>query len=128
MGVIIWSSKHLVVIFERLRHLIRRSSLEAGHSLSASWISRNSKILSNNCRLSGPSAKCGRNSYPDTYIIIGWFQRGSLDPREKLPKLRNETDLFKQMRKGIRSVRGWRRVLSLTSLHSFGPCQVSYYK
>lgn len=55
-----------------------------------------------------------------SYIILGWFPRGSLDPKEKLLKLNGETNLFKEMKKGIRSVRGWRRFLSLKSLHNFG--------
>jgi hypothetical protein len=59
------------------------------------------------------------------YIVIGWFPRGSLDPKEKLLRINRGTSLFKQMRKGIRSVRGWRRYISLKSLHSFGLYKVS---
>lgn len=59
------------------------------------------------------------------YIIIGWFLRGSMNLREKLLRLNDETDLFKQMRKGIRSVRGWRGILSLKSLKSFSLYRVS---
>jgi hypothetical protein len=62
------------------------------------------------------------------YIVIGWFARGSLDPRERLLRLRGEAELFTQMRKTIRSVRGWRRFLSLKSLHSFGLYKVSILK
>jgi len=59
------------------------------------------------------------------YIIIGRFSRGSLNPKEKLLRLKNEAVLFEQMRQGARSLRGWRRFFSLKSLHSFGLYKVS---
>ncbi len=62
------------------------------------------------------------------YIIVGWFPRGSLNPREKLLRFNERTDIFKQMRRTIRSVRGWRRFLSLKSLHSFGLYKVGIRK
>jgi hypothetical protein len=68
------------------------------------------------------------NNTNPMYIIIGWFSQGSLDPKEKLLRLKNETVLFEQMRQGAKSLRGWRMFLSLKSLHSFGLYKVSTYK
>jgi hypothetical protein len=57
---------------------------------------------------------------PPLYVIIGWFSKGSSDPYEKLLTLKDDEALFKQLRKGVRSVRGWREYLSLKSLQRFG--------
>jgi hypothetical protein len=60
-----------------------------------------------------------------SYMIIGWFSKGSSDPHEKFLTLKDEETLFSQLRKGARSVRGWREYLSLKTLCRFGLYKVS---
>ncbi|KAF4630397.1 hypothetical protein G7Y89_g7744 [Cudoniella acicularis] len=61
------------------------------------------------------------------YIVIGWFSRGSSDPKERILQFETPAELFKAMRKGEKSVRSWRRVLSLKGLRGFGlyKCDIS---
>ena len=61
---------------------------------------------------------------PSPFIIVGWFARGSSDPYERLIKLKDEQNLFKQLRKKISFIRGWREYVSLRSLRGFGLYEV----
>lgn len=57
------------------------------------------------------------------YIVVALQPKGSNDPQEK--HLRIERDIFKDLRKGINSLRGWRGLFSLKSLKAFGLSKVS---
>ncbi|KAE8452819.1 hypothetical protein EG329_013091 [Mollisiaceae sp. DMI_Dod_QoI] len=61
------------------------------------------------------------------YIVIGWFVRTASDPHERILQFDKPEELFKSMRKGERSVRGYRRFLSLRGLRGFGlyKCDIS---
>ena len=59
------------------------------------------------------------------YIVIGWFHRSALHPDERILLFDKPEDMFSTLRKGERSVRGWRRYLSLRGLRGFGLYKVS---
>ncbi|KAI9687345.1 MAG: hypothetical protein M1822_002388 [Bathelium mastoideum] len=53
------------------------------------------------------------------FVVIGWFSKGSSNPYERLVTLKDNGDLFKQLRKKMNFIRGWREFVSLKSLRSF---------
>lgn len=62
-----------------------------------------------------------------SYIVVGWFLRSALHPQEKILQFENPEELFVALRKGERSLRGWRRFFSLKGLRGFGlyKCDIS---
>ncbi|KAL3419575.1 hypothetical protein PVAG01_08073 [Phlyctema vagabunda] len=58
------------------------------------------------------------------YLVLGWFPRGAMDPKEKILNLVVEGDqkrsFFQEFHKTARGIRGWRRFFSLKSLKAFG--------
>lgn len=59
------------------------------------------------------------------YLVIGWFPRAASDPVERTLQFEDPAMLFKAFRRGEKSVRGWRRLLSLKALRGFGLYKVS---
>jgi hypothetical protein len=59
------------------------------------------------------------------YIVIALRSRASNDPRERLIKIKHRAKFFKDLRKGINILRGWRGFFSLKSLKAFGLSKVS---
>ncbi|KAL3439787.1 hypothetical protein BJX65DRAFT_315417 [Aspergillus insuetus] len=57
-----------------------------------------------------------------TYLVIGWFPRGSTHPHERMLVWTKDEDLiiFQNLRATIRRIRGWREYLSLKSVSGFG--------
>jgi hypothetical protein len=62
------------------------------------------------------------------YIVLALRSRTSNDPLEKIIKISNKHRLFKDLRKGINFLRGWRGFLSLKCLKQFGLSKVSSSK
>jgi hypothetical protein len=54
------------------------------------------------------------------YVVVGWFSRHALDPRERLITFTDKREFFKGLKSGIRDIRGWRAILSLKSVQGFG--------
>jgi hypothetical protein len=54
------------------------------------------------------------------YIVVGWFSRGSTDPKEKILGLEEDVTIFKELQRTIRGIRGWHEYVSLKSLSGFG--------
>ncbi|OCL13131.1 hypothetical protein AOQ84DRAFT_436524 [Glonium stellatum] len=61
------------------------------------------------------------------YLVIGRFAKGSDHPAERFLLLNKNDVLFKIIRKGARSVRGWRTYASFKTLKGFGlyKCDIS---
>lgn len=59
------------------------------------------------------------------YLVIGWFPRSASDPLERIMQFEDPARLFRELRRGEKNVRGWRRLLSLKALRGFGLYKVS---
>lgn len=68
------------------------------------------------------------DSKEQVYIVVALRSKASNDPEEKLLKIEQKSDIFKDLRKGINSLRGWRGFFSLKSLKAFGLSKVSRWK
>jgi hypothetical protein len=66
-----------------------------------------------------------RGSEEVGYIVIALRSRASNDPRERIIKIKHHVKFFKDLRKGINILRGWRGFFSLKSLKAFGLSKVS---
>ncbi|ERF71211.1 hypothetical protein EPUS_07894 [Endocarpon pusillum Z07020] len=76
------------------------------------------ELLRSRSHESGKQQPADGTSSP--FLIIGWFAKGSTDPNERLITLEDDENLFKQIRKRVKFIRGWREYISLKSLCRFG--------
>jgi hypothetical protein len=69
----------------------------------------------------------GDNNQPKEvgYIVVALRSRASIDPQERLLKINHHVKFFKDLRRGINILRGWRGFFSLKSLKAFGLSKVS---
>lgn len=82
------------------------------------------ELLSSRSHESGKQQPADGTSSP--FLIIGWFAKGSTDPNERLITLEDDENLFKQIRKRVKFIRGWREYISLKSLCRFGLYKVHF--
>jgi hypothetical protein len=61
------------------------------------------------------------------FLVVGWFSKGSSDPYERSITLKSDVSLFKQLRKEVDSIRGWREYISLKSLCGFSLYEVYFF-